>query len=117
MSRVLEIISYSTFDWHILIWLDCFEHSLKSENHAIKFSCNYNICFRCPTENCNNLFLQPVKDVMSCVSCRKKVNLRPVLEELEKCEEQYQAGITAMNAGSAEKAIPLMCEALNTFHR
>lgn len=74
--------------------------------------------FRCTTAKCSYLFTLPVaKECIRCPRCKKNVSLTERLIQMKICEEQYQIGIDAMDAQEPEKAIAVLCTAIDTFHK
>lgn len=74
--------------------------------------------FRCPTPNCSHLFTFPESpETRKCQKCDKNISLKDPVENLALCEKQYKTGLEFLETGEREKAISVLREALDTFHR
>lgn len=51
------------------------------------------------------------------MKCNNKINLIPVKEKIKLCEEQLREGIVRMDEEKPERAVPLLCQALDDYHR
>lgn len=54
---------------------------------------------------------------MTCPRCKKKVSFKEAMDILAYCEVQFDAGFDAMDAQEPEKAIKVLSEAIDLFHR
>ncbi|GLV38670.1 SET and MYND domain containing class 4 member 2 [Carabus blaptoides fortunei] len=71
---------------------------------------------RCPSEECDYRFSQPVQENLTCPRCKKKVSFKRSLEMLEYCEKQYEIAFDAMEAQQPETAIKVLPKAIDMFH-
>lgn len=87
--------------------MECYIVTLKS-----------NTIFRCPTSNCSYLFTLPVaKETTKCPRCKRSVVLTDTILQMKICEEQYRLASEAVEAEDPGKAIRLVCQAIDTFHK
>lgn len=76
------------------------------------------LILRCSNKKCSFFFTLPVSnDTVKCPKCKETVTLTENLQLLEWCEDQYSEGFKAATSNEQEKAIQILCPALDTFHR
>ncbi|EFA09316.2 SET and MYND domain-containing protein 4-like Protein [Tribolium castaneum] len=97
-------------------WFNCQCQACLEDWPLLTNESNYVKRLKCPMVKCSNLFpLSP--EIEKCPKCQTKILLKELIEKLDWCENQFKIGIDFVKSGKREEAIPVLRQALDTFHR
>lgn len=73
---------------------------------------------RCTTETCDYYFSLPVKtNAVNCPKCKKPINLSKSVNLMKWCENQYDLAFMELTQNQPQKAVEILCKAIDIFHR
>ncbi|KAJ8934002.1 hypothetical protein NQ314_013637 [Rhamnusium bicolor] len=78
----------------------------------------YSIRIKCSNKKCSYYFTLPVSSqILKCPKCQETISLTEQIQLLKWCDEQYDVGHKTMNENQPEKAMDILCTAIDAFHR
>ncbi|XP_044252306.1 SET and MYND domain-containing protein DDB_G0273589-like [Tribolium madens] len=95
-------------------WFNCQCQACLEDWPLLSNESNYVKRLKCP--NCSFLF--PVfPEIEKCPKCQTNISFRELTDKLDWCKNQFQTGIDLVKTERRDEAIPVLCQALDTFHR